>query len=449
MADRCPHCDAALLTPLPGVCPACQKSLGPTDTGITATPAPVVDGSFAEGAPPETPPVPRFDEDAPSIVKAEATGPSCPAWLLAGLSAFLCASQGAMANFGKPGGFSFKSEESAFGGIVGLVIGLALAVDHWLFQKKLNKPAKIPGEDGGELPDPVPPPNEWMPLAMLILPVVAGVLMWFASPLRLTETYVALIGSGAVVATAVLGYFSIRQMALRVDRTVSYHGALSNPAFTYLAMLFLWIILYPIHFVIRWRMGGKNLIIPGLIATAVYCSQIAQPFLVDAELPPVDDAEVLTLVRQMVEDEPMMKPATIRNPVEVSFDLALQKRIGRCTINTKFGEEPVSYTIDWQDRKQRIWQVHVLDRLPFVDAPEVLNFVKDLLHGGLWDNGRIRLDPVVLRNPVQTGYDAARQRRTGRVSASAGRGEANVTYVITWADADRKLFNVQVNGKVP
>jgi hypothetical protein len=447
MADRCPHCGAELPAPLPGSCPECLRTLA-ADTGITATPAPPVDGSFAEGTPPEAP-LPRFEEETPSIVKAETTGPSCPALLLVGLSTFLCASQGAATNFGKPGGINFKSEETVFGAIVGFVIGLALAVDHWFFQRKLNKPAQIPGEDQGEPPGPAPRPNDGISLAMVLLPIVAGVLMWFASPLRLTQMHVSLIGSGAVVATAALGYFSIRQMALRENRAAShYHGGLSSPAFMYLAMLFLWIILYPVHFVIRWRMGGRNLIIPGLIATVIYCAPMAQPFLVEAELPPVDDAEVLTLVRQMVEDEPMMKPATVRNPAEVSFDAAQQKRMGRCTISTKFGEEPVSYKIDWQNRQQGIWQVQVLDRLPFVDAPEVLELVRnDLAFRPL--NGRIRLDPVVLRNPVQTGYDAAKQQRTGRVTASAGRGNADVTYLIIWADAERKTFNVQVNGKVP
>lgn len=443
MADRCPHCGVELPVPSPGSCPACLKTL-PADTGITAAPAPAAAGSFAEGTPPE-PPLSRFDEDTPSIVKAGTTGrPSCPAALLVGMSTLLCAGQGAMASFGDAGRFNFKSEETFFGAVVGFVIGLALAVDHWFFQRKLNKPARIPGEDDGEPSGPVPRLSEWTSMAMLILPIVAGVLIWFAPSLRLTQTHDALIGSGAVVGTAVLGYFSIRQMALRENRAAShYHGGLSSPAFMYLAMLFLWIILYPVHFVIRWRMGGRNLIIPGLIATVVYCAPMAQPFLVTPELPPVDDAEVLTLVRQMIEDEPQMKPATVRNPVEVSFDAAQQKRMGRCTVRTKFGEEPVSYKIDWRDRQQGIWQVQVLDRLPFVDAPEVLNFVRDLLDDG------IRVEPVVLRNPVQTGYDAARQQRTGRVSASAGRGNADVTYLITWADADRKRFHVNVNGKVP
>ncbi len=65
MADRCPHCGAALPAHLPGSCPACLKTL-PADTGITA---PAAAGSFAQGAPPEPP---RIKNDAPGMAKAPA-----------------------------------------------------------------------------------------------------------------------------------------------------------------------------------------------------------------------------------------------------------------------------------------------------------------------------------------------------------------------------------------
>ena len=93
---------------------------------------------------------------------------------------------------------------------------------------------------------------------MLVLPIVAGIITFFGATLHISQTHLALIGSGAVVATAILGYFSIRQLALRMDRTVTYQGTLVNPAYTYLAMLGFWIIAYPAHFFIRRRMGGMN-----------------------------------------------------------------------------------------------------------------------------------------------------------------------------------------------
>jgi hypothetical protein len=432
MADQCPSCGAELPEPPPGSCPACLKTLA-ADTGITAA----VEGSFTDNSP-HAPPLPRLEEDTPSIVKTETTGPPCPALVLIGLSTFLCAAQGMAASLGKPGGVTFKSEETAIGAIVGLVIGVALAVDHWFFQMKLNRPAKIPGEDQSESSVPVPRPSEWIAIVMLMVPIVAGVVMWFAVPLRLTGAYDALIGSGAIVATAVLGYFSIRQMALRENRTAShYHGSLSSPAFMYLAILFFWIILYPVHFVIRWRMGGRNLIIPGIIATAVYFAQIVQPFLVEAELPPVDDAEALALVKQLIEADPALRPANVKNAVEVSFDAAQQRRVGRCTLAAKHGDEPIEYTINWKDRQSGLWQVELRPYLPAVDSKEVIDVLNGLVQAQQGFEARIR-------NPVQTSYDSAKQKRSGVANVNTRNGEARITYTVEWDNRAKGMFRVDI-----
>ncbi len=438
MADRCPQCGAELPAPAPESCPACLKVLEAANTGITAAPAPASAGSFAEGTPPEAP-RPRFEEETPSIVKAEATRPSCPPLLLVGLSPLLCALLGAATTSGGAVGFNFKSTESVVGAVVGFVIGLALAVDQWFFQQKLNQPAQIPGEEDGEPAGPAPPPSEWVSMAMLLMPIAAGVLIWFASPLRLTQTDVALIGPGAVLATAVLGYFSIRQMALRENRAAShYHGGLSSPAYMYLAMLFFWVIIYPVHFVLRWRMGGRNLIVPGLIATAAYCAPMVQPFLVDPDLPPVDDAEVLELVKKLIEEDlPTLRPVKLENAVEVSFDAALQKRVGRCELATKHGKEPAEYTINWQNRKTGIWQVQVPRLLPAVDSPAVIDILKGLV-------ALDPRDPAAILNPVQTAYDPARQKRSGKAMVATRNNLAQIAYTIEWDNRDTGMYRVKI-----
>ena len=67
---------------------------------------------------------------------------------------------------------------------------------------------------------------------------IAGIIGWFGRPLGLTEHQLAVFGSCILVATAVLGYVSIRQMALHIDRRRTYHGALDvftgeyHPTFT-------------------------------------------------------------------------------------------------------------------------------------------------------------------------------------------------------------------------
>ena len=167
-------------------------------------------------------------------------------------------------------------------------------------------------------------------------------------------------------------------------------------------------------------------------------------------MPSVDDAEVLSLLKGLLEDEPMMRPVTVKQAVEMSFDAALQKRMGQCTITTKFGEEKVPYKIDWQDRSRGLWQVQILDRLPMVHAPEVLGLVKTVLEDEwIRKANRNDLAPLRVQAPIQTSYDAVRQQRTGSATVRTAKGEVPITFVIEWAQPNRKLFHVQVLGNPP
>jgi hypothetical protein len=199
----------------------------------------------------------------------------------------------------------------------------------------------------------------------------------------------------------------------------------------------LWIICYPVHFIIRWRMGGRNLIVPGLLATAAYLVPIAQPLLVEPELPAVDDAEVLSLVKQLMEADRALGPISVKQPVEVSFDVAQQKRVGRCTVVSKHGEEKITYTINWQDKKSGMWQVQAPHLLPAADAPEVINMLSNIVQAG-------QFDPVTIRNPVQTSYDPGKQKRFGRANMVTRNGAAPIAYVVEWDDRNTGMYRVNL-----
>jgi hypothetical protein len=399
-----------------------------------------VDGRIAEGAPPV-----RHLDDVPSVAKA--SPPSMAPIVALILSPLLCGAQGVNLSGNFPRPESLRSPEAITGAIIGFVIACWLAVDSWLLQRKINALEQTRETSTNDLVASAQRPSDWLSALMLVLPVASGAFGWFARDLGLTNLVADLVGSGVIIATGILGYFNIRQLSLRIEARRSESKLAHSPMFAYLTIVGFWIIGYPVHFLLRRNLGGRNWIVPALLAMAAYLAPFGRELFGAGELPSVDDREVLSLVRQMVEDEPMMKPATVSDPVQVKFDEANQTRTGRCTVTTKFGKEPVNYKIEWQDRKTGMWQVSVADRLPMVNAPEVLDFIKDILRDRLWDGNRIRLDPVIIRNAEQTGYDPIKQQRMGKARASAGRGDGDITYIITWADAERKQFNVEVNGR--
>jgi hypothetical protein len=415
------------------------------EAAFTST-APMADSSFSEKAS-----VPLLDGDVPSIVKRASAMPNCPPILLVILSGFFVAAQGFAMRSGEPGRVGFRSPTIMIAGAVGAVIGLILAGDYWFFRKQLNRPVEIPVGDAAapDLARTRSSASEWMPISMLILPVFAGLAIWNAQVLRLDSLQQGLIGSTAVIGTAILGYFSTRQMALSLDRDSTYQGPLTNPAFVYLSILGFWIICYPIHFVTRWRMGGRNLIGPGLIATAVYCAPMIQPFLVDPELPAVDHWEVISLVKDMVSNEPRVKPANVQLHVEVSFDAVRQERVGRCTLVSEAGDEPITYTITWQDRRNGRWLVQIVDRLPPVNAPEVIELVKQILRDELLKHNRLALLEPIMRNPVQIRYDRAKHERLGKADVVFNGIETTKYYLISWEDERRTRFHVNIFERQP
>lgn len=186
------------------------------------------------------------------------------------------------------------------------------------------------------------------------------------------------------------------------------------------------------------------MLIPALAATAVYLAPMVQPLFTEAELPPADGAEVLTLLKKLIEQEPMMRPVTIRGANEVAFDAAQQKRLAQCKISSKQGEEVVAYRIEWRDRNADIWQVQLLDRLPLVDAPEVLGVLRQILEAD-----PLQREPVVLREPTQLRYDPAKQTRTGNIVVSEGLKERPVIYFIEWENREKTRFRVQIKDRLP
>jgi hypothetical protein len=335
MAATCLQCGAALPEGPAAHCPAC----GVENPAAAAEPDPAA-------ARPVAPPPPRL----PGSMVVLAPALAC-AWfgsLVAG------------------GGLSFTPPNPGMlvGGLIGLLIGAAVWFDDRSFQRRLAGQAE-------PLPAKLRPPAEWIAVLMLVLPLIAGVLIWQRDALRLPARVVALLGYGTIVATALLGYADTRQLAASLPGGRPEKGPPANPVGTFFAILVLWMLGYPVHFVARRLLGGKGFFALGLLSTAVFLAPTIGQWLSGPDVPGVGVPEVLAAVKQTLEDSPLYRtnreqigPLTLSDPEEISFDREKQRRVGRVQVTSNLGEQPVFYVIEWQDRGKRLFQIRVSDRQP-------------------------------------------------------------------------------------
>jgi hypothetical protein len=263
------------------------------------------------------------------------------------------------------GSFSLTTQPALVGGVAGLLLGAALARDSLAVRRRVD-------EAGSGTTDPAPPaparPSGLVAGVMLALPVVAGVLLWQQEAVGLTDRAARLLGGGTVLATAVLGYVDTRWLVLgRPAVPAGAHHPADPPAIGFVGMLAMWVLCYPVHFFGRRRFGGTNLVVPGLVATAVFVGPSVARLFADPELPPADSPEVVDTLRRAVEDGPEYRAGrleygrlSVRGATETEFDRDRQVRTGRATLVTNVGREEVAYAVEWADRRNGVWQVRSL-----------------------------------------------------------------------------------------
>ena len=216
-------------------------------------------------------------------------------------SALCCAACGVW--IGSAGGaFSIAAHPAGavVGGLVGLLLGLILYVDDRSVQRRLKERAQGEARHPEMTPQPpeaARPPSESVAFVMLVIPVVAGVLMWQGEFFHLTARAAALLLFASVLSTAVLGYVDARQLLLRSPATLASSGPpssrprlkfgtpIGDPLSTFEIILFLWLLAYPAHFVARRRAGARDFILPALAATVVFLAPTFRAVFFDAGFP--------------------------------------------------------------------------------------------------------------------------------------------------------------------
>lgn len=238
------------------------------------------------------------------------------------------------------------------GAVAGLFVGLAIRFLDREDQRRTPAPPESP---------PPAPGIEWLPLAMIALASVAGLLIWQRDALGLLSRTVLQLGVGTVFFTALLGYFDLRQLLLRHPEKNPNGPGNASPAVASFAMLLaLWLLFFPLHFVIRRRYGGRNLIVPGLLASALFLAPAVGAWFAPPELPPGDSPDVMATVQKMFVDP----AAKVTDPVEVSYDREKQRRVMKAVLATPGGGQPFYYLLTWENRDAHRFQVQAFEREP-------------------------------------------------------------------------------------
>lgn len=276
-------------------------------------------------------------------------------------------------------------------------------------------------------------------IVALILPVVAGSLLFFVS-----STAQALILSYAtVVVTTILlaidaGRFRIQSPGERKHET---------PTFVFLAgMLLFWGIGYPVVYYLRGKIVRPRLMVPSIVVVLYFSlGPFLYAFLMPPTLPACTSDVVVNTLLQAVKNSPNGKLVkSIDQFEELSFDPKLQIRHGRCVQHLENADTELKYEVTWQDRGKNLFYVKVMPSgLPRCDDPAVTNLLASIL-----PNKSGTEDQRVIDQHREIRFDAENSIRHCRCVVRTADDDANVEYTIEWQDIANGVFNVKIISHV-
>jgi hypothetical protein len=312
---------------------------------------------------------------APVITSHTRPAPQLPSSAVVLFPALVCAWLGGVSSGDRTFSIAPPPPSAIIGGSIGLLLGWAVYLDNRAVQRRIEETASgaaLEPRTGSTPASAKGWRSNTIALIMLVLPLVAGLLIWQREMMQMTTRAVRLLDSATILSTAILGYYDMRRLVLRSRGTLPASSQSVSPQVAaFLGILGLWLLAYPVHFLARRRLGATNLIVPALVVTAVSLTPTVSAWFSGPGLPSVDSPDVLALVAKIIEDSPMnqarkdqIEKLEVREPVEISFDQGRQRRVARATLVSKLGEEEIFYTVEWQDRKKGTFSVQMYDKQP-------------------------------------------------------------------------------------
>jgi hypothetical protein len=292
------------------------------------------------------------------------------------------------------------------------------------------------GLDILESPGPLRPPQIGLalPVAALVLPVVAGSVLLFVTSSGLTLA----ISAAAVVGSSLLMAID----AGRLGRTDLKGRQRESAGLLFLGMCLLWIVVYPLAFFRRRHFSGPSLAIPALLVALFFVGgPLLRAVLVPPGLPACDSPEVVQLLNQVIRSTPAgARARSIDGHREVSYERVADRRQGQCVVHTDGGDIVVNYLVQWRDRAKGLFEVRIPPpELPSCTSREVVQLLEQVIRGT-----PIGAKARSIDGHREVSYDQAADRRQGQCVVHSDGADLPVNYVVQWRDREKGQFEVRI-----
>jgi hypothetical protein len=277
-----------------------------------------------------------------------------------------------------------------------------------------------------------PRPGDGLAVTALLMPLAMGTLQPFFLPslnATLAVTFAMVLNTATLLAADVS----------RLRRWDKVKGYSSSPALTFMGVLLLWIIFYPLAFFERRKFGCPNFG-PASIGSAV--ASLLLPFVIlelrGPQLPACDNKEIIQLVDQLIRTE--FPDARVDGSIahrEVQFDSENQVRTGTCVVRIDSKPISIPYRILWQDNSQRLCIVN-LAILPTCNSPQVSAALEPLIRQEL---AELQINSIISFREIK--FDEQQKCRYGVCIAQTDSAEIPVSFIVRWKDESRSVFEVR------
>jgi len=238
--------------------------------------------------------------------------------------------------------------------------------------------------------------------------LLAGSLLFFVESLALS----LLISGMTTVTTAVL----LAVDAYRLGRANPAARQPDSPAALLSGMILIWIVVYPLAFFRRGRIGGPHLGLPAVgVALFFVAGPLVHALLRPAELPSCTDPVVVDLVEKSLRDTPDgANIESITEHKEVCRDRDL--RHGVC----------IRYVVEWLDRDRGYSGVRVPPtELPRCTNNEVIKVFQQVIRSAPLGRFVRSID-----GHREVSYDPASEVREGQCVVHLEDGNARLSYIV-------------------